>query len=160
MLSEMGGLCVEVGAMVMDDELEEEVVNGLNIDLLIDIFFILTLFDLNDHLHCQPQEIVDHIPVLQQPLHSLSADGLRVARKDEQPYDLGKLRYFEVDLIKLLIVDGVDVLLVICEGLYFFGKVLNVFENMCVLLLLSPKPLRIVFEDVMDRDEDELFLFW
>lgn len=60
----MGCLCVEIGAMIMYDELEDEVVDRLNVDLLIDIFFLFMLEDLNDHPHGQPQEIVDNIPVL------------------------------------------------------------------------------------------------
>lgn len=60
----------------MDDELEEEVVDRLNVNLLVNKFIIFPPANLNDHPHRYPQEIVDNVPVLKQPLHSLTAYGL------------------------------------------------------------------------------------
>lgn len=82
--------------MIVDDELEEEVVDGLNIHLLVYVFIIFLPFALDDHPHCYFQEIVDHILVLKQPLHSFPADGLRVAGKDKQSNNLSELRYLDV----------------------------------------------------------------
>lgn len=51
----MGGLCVEKGAMIVDDELEEEVVDGFNVHLFVQIFIALYLpFALNYHPHRHP----------------------------------------------------------------------------------------------------------
>lgn len=81
----------------MNNELEEEVIDGLNIHLLVHIFIIFFLPSaLDDHPHRHFQKIVDHILVLKQSLHSLTADGLRVARKDEQSNNLSELSYLDV----------------------------------------------------------------
>lgn len=68
------------------------------------------------------------------------------------------MRDFDVCLVQLYIVNGVDVLLFVCKILHFFSKVLNIPENMLIFGLSSPKALGIVLDDVINGFEDELIL--